>query len=233
MTLDPGARPADSNSALLDVYGDQWRTPLRDYAPRESGAARLVVKDQRKGYYPMEGALGFEYCRVRRAPLPVVVLERRDSDGSHALRGAPAGDGWAEWMVDDPLHWYAMREAVERLQPGRLLVAGLGLGIMLRHLVARRDISQIVVCELDPDVISLIKPTLPDDDRVEIIEADYYEHIASVETEPPDAILWDLAVGTRDQTRDQLAIAAALTRHFLPGVPLHRFGLRGGDPLGK
>lgn len=236
LSLGPGARQADGNSQLLDIYGDEWRTPLRDFAPRQTRRARLVVKDQRRGYYPMEGTGGFEFLRVRRAPLPVVVLERRDSAGSHALRGTAVGGGWAEWMVDDPLHWYAMGELVERLQPGRLLVAGLGLGIQLRHLIHRDDISQIDVIEIDPDVIELISPTLPGDDRVTIHEGDYYDWIEQLARDKladlPSAILWDLAVGTRDETRDQLAIAAALTGYHLPGVPLHRFGLRGPDPLG-
>ncbi len=213
MELDHGARTSDTSPHLLDVYGDQWRTPLRDYA---------------RGFYDMERTGGFEFYRVRRAPLPVVVLERHGSVG-----GTDVGGGWQEWMVDDPLHWYAMRERVEQVQPGRLLVAGLGLGIMLRHATRRNDLTDITVVELDPAVIDLIGVTLPADPRVTIVQGDYYAHIARLAPEDwPDAVLWDLAVGTPTETREAFMRARIYHAVHLPGVPLHRFGLKGPDPLG-
>jgi hypothetical protein len=228
-----GARVSDADPTLLDIYGDEWRTPLREWAPRQFGDARLVVKEYPRGYYPLEATEGFEYYRVRRAPLPVVILERRDSGSPVA-----SADGWGEWMVDDPLHWYAMRERVEQLQSGRVLIAGLGLGIMLRHIDALRpDITDVTVVELDADVIELVGPTLPWDldGRLRIVRDDFYAYIERLHERPsewPDAILWDLAVGDREQTRLDFIRAEALCGRWLPGVPLHRFGTRGPDRLG-
>lgn len=230
MELDYGARPADSRPGLLDIYGDQWRTPLRSFAPAQVGNARLRLASYPPSFYHFEGTGGFEFYRVRRAPLPVVILDRRDSTSP-----ATVGDGWAEWMVDDPLHWYAMRERVDQLQPGRILVAGLGLGIMLRHLLARRnDVTAITVVELDPDVIALIQPTLPADPRVTVVQDDYYRFISNLPAgDRPNAVLWDLAVGSGPAVSNDLLRAEVYTGLWLPGVPLHRFGLRGPDRLGR
>jgi len=168
----------------------------------------------RGGYWRMEGTGGYEFFRVRGGRLTVMSLDRRE----------PGRKRWKTWMVDDPLHWYGMRELVLDLPPGRLLVAGLGLGLFAHHLMDRPDITSIEVIEIDPDVIALVEPTLPDDPRRVIVRGDYYDRIS--DGPAPDAVLWDLAVGTEDQTRPDFLKAQLLTAVYLPGTPLFCFGLR-------
>lgn len=210
----------------LDVT--DWRTPLTGHEARV-GRARLKKARYPRGVYRLEGTRvdgydGYEYYEAKRA-LQVTVLERLDEN-----------DRWQEWMVDDPLHWYAMRQLVDALPPGRLVCAGLGLGLMLHHLQARRpDITWTKVYEIDPDVIELIYPTLPQTRTVpggranyyEIIEGDYYEWAereAKAYRPWPTTILWDLAVGGGEPV--QAAMRKAL--ETAPrGVPVYRFGVRG------
>ena len=219
-----------SEGAILNVYGDQWRTPLTG-ATGEHGKARLVSATYARGYYPMERVGGHEYYRVRRERLPVTLLQRHGT-----LGGEHHPDGWATWMVDDPVHWFGMGERVAQLQPGRILVAGLGLGLMLHHAAGRADLTTIEVRELDPDVIELVSPLLPVDPRVSVVQGDFYERLEELAGGPreawPDAILWDLAVGNAEQTGGDMLYARAAVQTLLPGVPLHRFGLRGPDPAG-
>jgi hypothetical protein len=198
---------------------DSWATPLTAAAAegRRVGGARLVQTHYR-GLYAADqvGDLDYYY-----APhwLPVSDLQRRSG-----LRG-----GWRTWMVDDPKHWYGMKERADALPGGRILCAGLGLGLMLWHLTARADVSQIDVCEIDPDVIALMKPLIPDDSRIVLINEDYYRHIEwlNLHGQRPDAVLWDLAVGEPEETRDDLTRGYVMTKALLgPDVPLARFGLR-------
>lgn len=200
----------------LEIDGRTWQTPLTTVAAQEHGNARLwPVGYRRGGYWHMEGTGGYEFYRVSGGRLPVMCLQRR----------TPGRKTWKTWMVDDPLHWRAMRELVLDLPAGRLLVAGLGLGLFAHHLLERPDITDIEVIEIDPDVIALITPTLPADPRLHITEGDYYAHIEH-RSDRPDAVLWDLAVGDQEQTLPDFMRAMLTGAAFLPGTPLFCFGLK-------
>lgn len=207
----------------LEIDGTTWRTPLTEVGYRECGGARLKpVPYRRGGYWHMEGTGGYEFYTIRRRGLTVTSLQRR----------VPGRRRWQTWMVDDPLHWNAMREIVMDLPPGRLLVAGLGLGLFAHHLQERPDITDIEVVEIDPDVISLVTPTLPTDPRLRIVEGDYYARIDNTD-DVPDAVLWDLAVGDQEQTLPDFQKAMILTTVYLPGTPLFCFGLRRGPRVAR
>lgn len=194
------------------IDGRTWRTPLTDQPLRTVRTARLK-KTHYRGTYHNEGIGGFEFWRTG-AWLPVVALQQK-----HGRR-------WKTWMVDDPVHWDGMREAVSDLPAGRVLVAGLGLGLMLHHMKEQPRFERITVVELNPDVVELILPTLPEDDRVEIVVGDFYEFLQDANGKY-DSVLWDLAVGTPEQTFADLVGAQALVRMFMGGsVPLVQFGLR-------
>jgi len=122
-----------------------------------------------------------------------------------------------------------MEELVERLPPGRVLCAGLGLGLMVHHLVNRPDIDEIHVVELSGDVIELVEPTLPGYGDVRVTRADFYAHIKDGGAAGYDSILWDLAVGTLEETAGGMALAQAAASAFAPGVPLFRFGMSESD----
>lgn len=53
-------------------------------------------------------------------------------------------------------HWSLFSEAVER--GGRVLVHGLGLGCLIRPLLAIGAVEQVTIKELDPRVIALVAP---------------------------------------------------------------------------
>jgi hypothetical protein len=203
---------------IYQIDGRTWRTPLTAQAPADHGTARLRLSHYR-GIYHHEGVDGFEFYQTKHW-LPVVRLEQR-----HGRR-------WETWMVDDPKHWNGMREAVADLPPGRILVAGLGLGLMLHHMAVEPRFTAITVVEANPDVVALIQPTLPADPRVRIQVGDFYHHIEGVAyfglraTTTYDAVLWDLAVGTPDETRRCMLKGWALVGAHLPGVPLVQFGVR-------
>lgn len=208
------AKRLAANPIPLVVDGPSWNTPMTGKRGRVK-RARLHPSSYAPAVFRMEGIGGYEIFEIVNGYLPLTAMQRREPDGS-----------WKTWMIDDPLHWYGMKEKVEALPPGRILVAGLGLGLMVHHLVERADVTAVTVVELSPDVIALVQPTLPADPRITIVNDNYYAFIGETQ-EHWDGILWDLAVGGPEETRFDFIRAAATAEHYLPGAELHCFGLRG------
>jgi len=59
-----------------------------------------------------------------------------------------------------------------RQAEGRVLVTGLGLGCVVRGLLAKRSVTAVTVIEKSADVLKLVKPHMPRDEHLEIIHAD-------------------------------------------------------------
>lgn len=59
---------------------------------------------------------------------------------------------------------------------GKVLVNGLGLGVILKALVDKPDIEHVTVIEISQDVINLVGPTFKDNPKVTIIHADAFTY---------------------------------------------------------
>jgi hypothetical protein len=57
---------------------------------------------------------------------------------------------------------------------GRVLVTGLGLGIVVRGLVDQPDVEHITVIERSPDVLHLVAPVFAGEPKVRIVQADAF-----------------------------------------------------------
>jgi hypothetical protein len=141
-----------------------WHTV--NFPMRKLGRAEITRETYPKGYYLMEGVGGYDLFHI---PSQITVNALR-------LNGETV-------MVDDPLHWYGMERLADRAI-GRVWVAGLGLGLIIHHLVKNRLVTSITVYEISQDVIDLISPSLPKDKRVGVelsdalYEADWYASCA-------------------------------------------------------
>jgi len=199
---------------VLEVDGT-WTTPLTAVPARRVRDARIKRGSYARGFFEMHNVGGAQYYHVNKR-IPITELQEREVGG------------WKTWMVDDPLHWLGMGEKVEDLPPGVVLVAGLGLGLMLHHMKEQDRFTRITVVERSRSVIDLITPTLPDDPRVAIVCDDFYSYIRKLSDEkivgPPDAILWDLAVGEQAETIWQFRVGYGNVKHYFPNVDLHMFG---------
>lgn len=60
---------------------------------------------------------------------------------------------------------------------GRVLINGLGLGMILEAILSKPDVTYVRVIEAEQDVIDLVGPTFANDPRVEIIHADAMEYL--------------------------------------------------------
>lgn len=61
---------------------------------------------------------------------------------------------------------------------GRVLVTGLGLGCCVRGLLVNPRVSHVTVIENSPDVLALVRPHMPQTERLSIIEAEALEWTA-------------------------------------------------------
>jgi len=140
-----------------------FHTPCMRYPLTECGDARLRRYTQSPGIYWAHGVQGASFFRQRES-LEVTHLQTCDT---------PDGE-WRTWMVDDPTHWFGLQAYATRIQGPRVLVGGLGLGMIAHLLHERPDITDLTIIERNPNVVQLIEPWLPRDRRRSIIIDDFW-----------------------------------------------------------
>jgi spermidine synthase len=72
--------------------------------------------------------------------------------------------------IDDFMYFVNQAEGI-------ILINSLGLGVMLKALLNKKEVKEVIVIEKSEDVIKLIAPTYEKDKRVKIIKADAFEYI--------------------------------------------------------
>lgn len=105
------------------------------------------------------------------------------------------------WTSDHPVELYTQQMAFKNVH-GHVLVGGLGIG-MAALLIARMPrVTKVTVVEIAKDVISLVKPQLPFDPKIEIVCADLYEYITRVGLEF-DSAYFDTWAPTGERVWDE------------------------------
>jgi hypothetical protein len=93
------------------------------------------------------------------------------------------------WMTDKPNELLQMDLELARGAYGKVLIGGLGLGIVANMMARKKSVRRITVVELSSDVIRLISPYLPK--KVEVVEGDIHEYVHSLSRGQFDAALLD------------------------------------------
>lgn len=75
-------------------------------------------------------------------------------------------------MSDTPAEWRDHRWFIACAE-GRVLISGLGIGMVIAALLARPRVERIVVIEKEADVVALVAPSYANE-RVRIVNADAY-----------------------------------------------------------
>ena len=152
---------------------DKWN-PI-NYPKITKGTAKIDITNYKKDIYLMEGVGGYTFFKVKNK-IKVTILKINNK----------------VVMVDDPLHWIGMEELAKH-STGKVLVAGLGLGLIIYHLIKNKKVESIDIFEINPDVIYLVSPLLPKDDRINIIHDDFFKE--PFRKKEYDTIILDLWVG--------------------------------------
>ena len=192
---------------------DAWRTPASDYPRERIGRAR-IRRIPYVGRMMCYGSGGVDFVTFPRRVL-VTTLE---VDGKC-------------WMVDDPPHWWSIQETAKKLS-GRVLVGGLGLGLILHAMADNPLVESAVVVEREHDVIDLLRPNLPPGLEAEIVETDFLDYIESAAHF--DSAFVDLWV-TQNFTETQRTLAEEViplaTRiRERTGAPMYTLGFSGSEP---
>ena len=186
---------------------DKWSTFASAYDEKQVNTARIKKVRYDVGFYHMYGVSNYMYFYCMK-PITVTTLQiARDKKLKR----------WSTWMVDDPPHYYAMLDYATRAREGKVLVGGLGLGLVVHHLLARKDISEIKVVEINRDVIDLISPYIQDD-RVEIIHGDFYEVIGQLRAQgyEPSTIICDLWAGSYKRCQPEYEYCRFIVEKLYP-----------------
>ena len=162
-----------------------WNTPASIYEPRDLGNYRIARHTFIPGYYNYNGIEGYTFYYVRKPLIGTKLMELTPS----LLGGASK---YKDWMVDSPTDYRAMQIYAKRAY-GKVLTTGLGLGLVTHELCKNDKVESITVVEISPTVIELIGGYLPKDNRIKIINDDFWKFIEQDNTEW-DTIIVDLWV---------------------------------------
>ena len=172
----------------LEIDPSTWSSPALRYPRERDGNWRLRDTWYPPGYYNLYGLRDVAMWHTAKRLRITELQEKR-------------GGRWHDWMVDDPPHWLVMQWYASQAR-GRVLTAGLGLGLVHHALAANEAVTDIVVVERQPEVIRLVGPHVPA--RVEIYEADFFEYALAPEASDFQTIILDLWVASGVKQKMQL-----------------------------
>jgi len=123
---------------ILEI--DNWHS--LDYKIAKTGNAEIIKETYEKGLYLMEGVDGFDFFYVKN-PIKITLLK---------VNGETQ-------MVDDPLHLIGMK-LLAKASEGKVLTAGLGLGLYTTFLQENPLVKSITVIEKNENVKKLVEPMI-------------------------------------------------------------------------
>jgi hypothetical protein len=132
----------------------------------------------------------------------------------HELR-----EGGSIWMTDLPEELNQIGEMLHDVQPhGRVLVGGLGLGIVAKMVSENQDVDEVIVVERNADVIKLCE----DASAYEVVHSDIYKYMKK-HKEPFDFYLLDTWAGTSENTwwTEVLPLRRTIRQRFGPKPVIH------------
>ncbi len=91
-------------------------------------------------------------------------------------------------MSNTPMEIRTCESFIEQAT-GRVLINGLGLGMVLHVILQKDDVTHVTVIEKAQDVINLVAGTFAHDPRVQIVHADAMEYC------PPAGVTYDVVFG--------------------------------------
>ena len=192
-------------SGTLEIT--EWHTPATDYPESEVGNFRIHHIKQSRGYYNHWGLDGYLFLKVKK-PIPITNLQEKRNGK------------WQYWMVDDPPQQRAM-EIYAAHAHGRVLVAGLGLGLILHELAKNPRVNSVVVLEKSPEVMELMLSNIQylfepkkGEPLFVVTNEDFYEFIEN-DTGGWDTIIVDLWVSNSADEKMRIFYQEILPLHFM------------------
>jgi len=202
---------------ILPIW--EWETPATHYPEGHSGNIylyRSIVPAGRS--LSMDGVMGYRECIfLKSCPLTILQEGYKDPFKTETI-----------WMSDSPREWLGMGEFSLRLQGPDILVGGLGLGLIIWQLSKRSDIRKVTVVERSKDVIFLVKPYLPKNIQVDVVEGDFIDVIPKLGRENVkfNSAFVDLWVATTEKWRPLYEDARMVLEDWFPEIPHYYWGFQ-------
>jgi hypothetical protein len=199
---------------------ERYLTPSTRYPKWRQGSAAITARHLGPGIYPCSGVRDCDFYQLtHRSRMTALEIDHR------------------VWVIDEPWHWWSVRDTAEKIGTGaRVLVGGLGLGLIV-HALAEVGARWIEVIERNPDVIDLVGQFLPEDAPVGVSPGDVRLAIGGYAMAGAfDAAFLDLWVTERAAEtrrvfeREVLPLATEASR-LLGGIPVYTIGYRGSEPI--
>jgi len=160
----------------MPIY--RWKTCASRIPPQRGTKVEIVKKMIEQGkMLPMKGVMGYDYAYFAYNTYITVL---RFVNTKMVI------------MSDAPGEYFSMWEYAGRCIGGKVLLGGLGLGILTNLLSLRRDVESITVVEIEPEVIRMVKPYLNNYIPINIIEGDIFDVFPKLENEEFDSVIVDI-----------------------------------------
>jgi hypothetical protein len=161
---------------IMPIYG--WRTPASEIPAQQVGKYEIIKKPIGRGQsLDMEGTFGYDEA-VFLEPTTITVLREKGKPEEEVI------------MSDAPMEYYSMWELVARTRGPKVLLGGLGLGILANLLASRPDIEEITVIEISPEIIQMVKPYLHP--KVRVVRGDFLNPPSEICNEHFDTVICDI-----------------------------------------
>jgi spermidine synthase len=95
---------------------------------------------------------------------------------------------------------------------GDILIGGLGLGLIVMDIQARREVKSITVVELEKEIIDLVVPQLPLNSKVKVVNASIFDYVPERKF---DMIYFDIWNRTCSENWEQMKTLHRKFRKYL------------------
>ncbi len=176
--------------SLLTI--NEWRTPVSVIPEQTIGSFHIKKKQTKVGLTLSVNACGIDDV-LFSTPVTLTILREGIKE---------ANDTESVWMSDTPMEYYMAWELVARAKGSRILVGGLGLGLLVHLLALRKDIEHMTVVEQSSEIIALVASYLPS--NVTIIQGDFLQVIQDLSSkdEQFDTIIVDIWKSCDDKDKE-------------------------------
>jgi len=115
-------------------------------------------------------------------------------------------------MSDTQMERRSNYEVVRRAD-GEVFIAGLGLGMILHPILAKENVTRVTVVEKYADVIKLVAPTLPHQEKLRIVEADVLDWKPEKGTRY-DVVYFDIWPNITTDNQEDMALLHKRFAHY-------------------
>jgi len=135
----------------MSDYGFPYMAEIIPETPKPEGDGfyihHYVMTEEKAHYHSQMGSIRGDWTQRGLKAGTYCVLNEKHS-------------GWTDqWMSDTWLERFTNFEILQAAR-GRVLLAGLGIGMLVVPLCQKPEVEQVVVLEIEPQVIALVEPYL-------------------------------------------------------------------------